>query len=213
MIISKTGTLKTLRILGILCAIAMGFMTLVGTSEDDATDALGVDDSVEAKADLELEEVTVAKPSASLGILAEIKECNTISVKEALDAVKDDIENYDKLDINSVDLRYVSADYTATWSPAGVTTLACSLTIDGEGTEYDTEIFATAFLDGTGTASGTIDDTALTTEQLDVLQHYLDNRSETFDYCVVCDETDITSYSVTYEVDIGVTVKGDVDVL
>jgi len=67
MIISKAGKFKTLRFLGVLCAIVMGFMTLVGTSEDDAKDAAGdiVDIDFIEDAELELEPVTVEKLAAA----------------------------------------------------------------------------------------------------------------------------------------------------
>jgi microcystin-dependent protein len=204
MIISKAGTFKLLRILGIFCAIAMGFVTLVGTSEDDATNAVGVDDSVEANADLTLDPVTVEKVGTT-SIMAAGDDCNTISINSALEAVKDDIENYDNLDINSVELRYVSGSYTASWLPAEVTSFSCSLTITGE---QSTTIAATAI----NNASGNLDST-LSQAQIDVINHYLNNRSEEFTYCVVCDDVELDSYSVTYEVEIGVKVKGDVDVL
>jgi hypothetical protein len=204
MIISKAGTFKMLRILGIFCALGMGFMTLVGTSEDDATKAAGIDDSVETDADLTLDPVTVDKVG-STSIMAAGDDCNTLSINSALEAVKDDIENYDKLDISSVKLNYVSGVYTANWLPADVLSFTCSLTITGT---QSTTIAETA-INGT---SGTIDDT-LTQAQIDVINYYLANRGETFTYCVVCDDVELDSYSVTYEVEIGVTVKGDVDVL
>ena len=206
MIISKAGTFRILRLFCILCAIAMGFLTLVGTSEDDATDALGIDDSVEADADLTLNPVTVEK-QAGPAPLAEGDNCDTTSINAALDAVKDDIEDYDNLDINSVALRYVRGSYTAAWEPLEAMSLTCSLTITGT---QSTTIAETA-INGT---SGSIDET-LTQEQIDVINYYLNNRNEEFTYCVECDEgvDAINSYSVTYEVEIGVTVKGDVDVL
>ena len=46
-----------------------------------------------------------------------------------------------------------------------------------------------------------------------MINYYLANRGEEFTYCVVCDDTEIDTYSVTYNVEIGVTIKGDVDVL
>ena len=206
MIISKTGTLKTLRILGILCAVAMGFMTLVGTSEDDATDAAGIDDSVEAEADLSLDPVTASKTS-SLSIQANGDECKTITVKEALDEVKDQIDNYDKLDIKSVKLQYLGGTYSdASWTPADVLSFGCQLDITGS---LGSISVAEKTVNG---GSGTLD-AVLEQADIDVINEYLANRNEPFTYCLVCTDAELDSYSVTYNVDIGVIVKGDVDVL
>jgi hypothetical protein len=204
MIISKAGTFKMLRILCIFCAIGMGFMTLVGTSEDDATDAAGIDDSFNETATFEMEPVTVEKVGAT-SIMAAGDDCDTLSINDALDEVKDDIKDFDKLDISSVKLEYVSGDYEASWTPGTVTSFSCSLTINGN---ESTTIAETAINGSTGT----IDDT-LTQEQIDVINYYLANRDELFEYCVVCDDVELDSYSVTYNVEIGVRIKGDIDVL
>jgi hypothetical protein len=205
MIISKTGTFRILRIIGVFCAIGMGFMTLVGTSEDDATNAIGVDDSFNETATFELEPVTVEKVGAT-SIMAAGDDCNAMTINDALDAVKDDIKDFDKLDISSVKLEYVHGNYTATWEPGTVTSFTCSLTITGS---QDPITIAETAING---SAGTIDDT-LTQAQIDVINYYLAHRSEEFTYCLVCDDTDIDSYSVTYDVEIGVRIKGDIDVL
>jgi hypothetical protein len=205
--ISKAGSIKMLRVLAIGCAIAMGFMTLVGTSEDDATDALGIDDSFNETAEFELDPVTVEKPGVlPASILAAGDECNTMTIDAALDAVKDDIEDLDKVDIKSVKLNNVQGSYTADWLPL-TKTFSCSLTITGS---QDPITIAETVVNG---LEGTIDDTTLTQAQIDVINYYLANRSEEFTYCLVCDDTDIESYTVTYNVEIGVTIKGDIDVL
>jgi hypothetical protein len=204
MMISKTRTFEMLRILCILCAIGMGFMTLVGTSEDDATDAAGIDDSFEGDVDMSLDPVTASK-SSTLSIQAD-NDCKTITINEALEAVKDQIENYDKLDIKSVKLDYVGGSYTdATWTPLSVPSFGCQLDITGALGNISV---AEKTVNG---GSGTLD-TVLEQADIDVINDYLDNRNEPFTYCLVCTDAELDTYSVTYNVDIGVTVKGDVDV-
>jgi hypothetical protein len=211
MIISKTGTLKTLRILGILCAIAMGFMTLVGTSEDDATDAAGIDDSFNETADIELNPVTASDTDINAALLQPLaNNCDTMSVNDALAELeaRGDIEDLDNVDISSIKLNYVSGTYSdAYWAPAEVTNFTCSLTITGS--QPTISIAETAVNGG----SGTIDDT-LSTEDIDAINYYLGHRNEEFTYCVVCDDTELEApWGVTYNVEIGVTIKGDIDVL
>ena len=208
MIISRTGTLRLLRIIGVFCALTMGFLTLVGTSEDDATNALGIDDSVEEDADVQLDPVTVEKTSG-IESLAAGDNCNTLSINDALESVKDQIEDFDNIDIDSVKLQYVQGTYTnANWTPVDITSLTCSLTISGS--QPTITIAETAVNKGSGDL--TVEE--LTTEQREAINHYLANRNETFTYCVECSEGEdsFDTYSVTYNVEIGVTIKGDVDV-
>jgi hypothetical protein len=199
MILSKAGKFKTVRFLGVLCAIVMGFLTLVATSEDDAKDIIDID--FNANATFDLEPVTVDR-AAVTSIQAAGDDCDTLTINEALAAVEDDIEDLDEVDIDDVELQYVEGTYTATWLPEEVTSFSCSLTITGTNS---TTIAQTA-INGSG---GSLDDT-LTQEQRDVINYYLTNRGEEFTYCVVCDDTEITSYSVTYNVSIGVEIEGTI---
>ncbi|MEJ2097265.1 MAG: hypothetical protein P8Y38_09055, partial [Deltaproteobacteria bacterium] len=116
MIISRTGTLRLLRIIGVFCALTMGFLTLVGTSEDDATNALGVDDDFDETADVELDEVTTteADTNASAVFLPLAGNCSSLTVNQALEDLeaKGDIDDLDKLDIGSITLQYISGSYT-----------------------------------------------------------------------------------------------------
>lgn len=204
MIISKAGAFKMLRIIGIFCAIVMGFVTLVGTSESDVKDAAGIDTSFEKDADIELEPVTVEKSTNGLSIQAAGDDCDTMTIDDALTALENDIENLDQVNIDEIELLYVHGNYTASWSPEDVTSFTCSLTIAGT---QSTTIAETAI--NSTSANQTIDDT-LTQAQIDVINFYLANTDEPFTYCVVCDDTDIDSYNVTYNVEIGVTIKGEI---
>jgi len=205
MIISKAGKFKTLRFLGVLCAIVMGFMTLVGTSEDDAKDAAGdiVDIDFSEDAELELEPVTVEKLAAA-SIQAAGDDCDTLTINDALSAVEDEIEDLDQVDIDDVELQYVEGTYVANWTPPENMSFSCSLTISGSQTPIT---IAETAING---ASGTVDD-ILTQEQMDVINYYLSNRSEEFTYCVVCDDSGgIDTYNVTYNIEIGVSIDGNI---
>jgi len=202
MIISKAGKFKTLRFFGVLCAIVMGFMTLVGTSEDDAKDLVDID--FNANAEFELEPVTVEKVGGA-SIQATGDDCDTLTINEALAAVEDEIDDLDQVDIENVQLEYVEASYSdASWTPAENMSLSCSLTITGS---QDPITIAETVING---ASGEID-VALTTDQIEVINHYLRNRNEEFTYCVACDDTGgIDTYTVTYYIDINVSIDGTI---
>jgi len=206
MIISKAGKFKTLRFLGVLCAIVMGFMTLVGCSEDDVKDAVDdiVDIDFSKNAAFELEPVTVEKVSGA-SIQATGDDCDTLTINDALDAVEDEIEDLDRVDIDTVELEYVEASYSdASWTPADNMSLSCSLTITGS---QPTIYIAETVING---ASGIID-VALTQDQIDVINYYLSHRNEEFTYCVACDDTEgIDTYTVTYYIDINVSIDGTI---
>lgn len=200
MIITKSGKFKVLRFIGVFCAIIMGFMTLVGTSEDDADDIIDID--FDAEAEVELDPVTVTQASgASIQIAG--SDCGTISINGALEELEDEIENLDEVDIDSVDFDYISGTYSdVQWTPNPPATITCSLTITG--TQSTT--IAETVING---SDGNIDNT-LTPDQIAVLNYYLDNRNEEFTYCVTCTDTELTTYSVTYNVDIGIIIEGTI---
>ena len=202
MILSKAGTFKTLRFLGIFCAIVMGFMTLVGTSEDDAKDIVDVD--FDANATFELDPITVDQSVNTLSIQAAGEaNCGSLTINEALAAVEDEIEDLDQVDIDDVELRFVEGTYTANWLPDTVASFSCSLTISGS---QPTITIAETAINGT---EGPLND-ILTEEQIGVINYYLSNRNEAFSYCVTCDDVELDSYSVTYNVDIEVTISGTI---
>ena len=206
MMISKTGTIKTLRMLGFFCAIAMGFMCLVGTSSDDVEDAVGVPDFDEP-ATIELESVTTSFSSGA-SIMAN-GDCDDMSVRDAIAAIEDEIgESLDSLDDLRIRVTGVRGTYTADWEPDTEGPITCRLSITGT---QSAEIAVTVIDEVQGSIDGTLDQ-----GDLDAINYYLneDNWDETFTYCVSCTDTSgITSYTVTYDVIIDIQVKGDIDVL
>ncbi len=187
-----------IRFLCVFCAILLGFMTLVGTSEDDADDIVDIDFDTDAT--LELDSVTVNEGVNTLSIMAAGEtNCGTTSINAALDAA--DIDDLDEVDIDSVELLGVSGTYTATWTPGSVTEFTCSATVSGS--QDDITVDETA-ING---ASGSV---TVSAENLDALEYYLNHRNETFTYCVTCDDTELDTYSVTYDIEIDVNIEGTI---
>jgi len=203
MMILKTGTFKTLRIIAVLLVVALGFVTLVGTSEDDAEDAASdlVEINFDENADLELDAVTAEKP-AEASTQAVGDDCNTLTINQALETVEDAVDDLDKVKIENVKLRYVEGTYTAVWTPAAVGTFTCRLRIAGV---QDTTIAETVINGGVGDLNN-----LLTEAQIDVIEYYLANRSEPFTYCLECDDAALDSYSVTFNAVIGVNIEGEI---
>jgi len=198
MIITKAGKFNMIRFLCVFCAIIMGFMVLVGTSEDDADDI--VDIEFDTDADLELDSITVTEAVNTLSIMATgDANCGTTSINGALDAAN--IDDLDEVDIDSVDLISASGTYTAVWEPGTVTSFSCSATVSGS--QADIVIDETAI----NAASGSI---TVSTENLDALEYYLNNRNETFTYCVTCDDIELDSFSVTYDIVLEVNIEGTI---
>ncbi len=164
------------------------------TAEDAAKDQ--VDTSFDKDVEFELEPL-VAEGG---GTTAKDMDCGTTSVKAELE--KNDVKE-DEVDIDSIDLRFVSGRYSeATWMPEEVTHMACVMTLTGNGAtvtiaDYDVE---------RGDSEWT--EVEVSDDAVQFINYFLNNRNEEFDYCVECSDAD--SYSVTWEVSIGVTVHGEI---
>ena len=190
---------KSLRIVLVFSVMMFGMCVLSACdSAEDLVKSL-VDIDFEKDANIALKEVTAEKLGPA-SIQATGDDCGSISVAQALEDLKAEIEDLDKIDIESVEFKYVNASYkNAEWTPLDGT-LTCRLSITGT---QSTEIAETAV----SGASGEIT-VILTDEQINVINHYLTNRNEAFTYCLECDDT-VDSYSVTYAVDINVMIKGN----
>lgn len=199
---SKSTRIHIIRYLGIFCAIVMGFMTLVGTSSDDVKDALNID--VDEDTTMELDSVTV---NENVNTLVETaigdSNCDTTSIDQALNSVDIDPIDINDVDIDSIELNGISGTYTATWTPGTVSTFTCSLTVTGSQTTIT--IAETAINGTSGDLSG-----LLTQEEIDVINYYLANTNETFTYCVTCDDTALTTFSITYDIELDVNISGSI---
>lgn len=199
---------KKCRVASIVFALALGLFLFSACSSDTVQDLVKdvVDIDFDKNADIKLDDVT-ARKTVEVAPSAVSDGCDSTSVSAGLALLEDEIENLDIVDIADVELRYVNASYTATWDPAEVTTLSCSLSITGITTPAQTALFEETVINS---PSGVIS-YSLTPEQNDVINFFLTNRDEPFEYCLSCQNADaINSYEVTYSVEIGVTVTGNI---
>ncbi|MBT8352613.1 MAG: hypothetical protein KJO26_15450 [Deltaproteobacteria bacterium] len=199
MIITKAGKFKMIRFLCVFCAILFGFLTLVGTSEDDADDIVDID--FDTDADLELDSITVNESVNTLSsiLAAGDANCGTTTINDALEAAN--IDDLDEVDIDSVTLNGASGTYTANWTPGTVTTFSCSATVSGS--QADITVDETAINGSEGTI-------VVSTDNLSALEYYLNNRDETFTYCVTCTDTELDTFSVTYDITLDVNIEGTI---
>jgi len=194
----KKRVIKALRRFALLGVILVGFMAIVGSDSDDAKDLVDID--FEEDATIELAPVTADK---NLRITSAVGDnCGMTSVKAEIKKIENDIDDLDQIDIDSVELRYITVSYLAQWIPASITTLTCKLVISGEKNTSIAEM-------GINNPSGmsTID---LEDAQLEVINYYLSNRAKEFTYCVECDNDElIEEFNVIYTAELGVTIKGE----
>ncbi|PIE70722.1 MAG: hypothetical protein CSA22_06110 [Deltaproteobacteria bacterium] len=199
MVAVKKGNFRTFRLWGVFCIVVMGFLTLVGTSSDDAKDL--VDINFEKDAVFDLDPITVSSRSGAFSVMAAGDDCGSTSINEALDRAN--IEDIDDVDIDSIKLEYLAGSYTATWKPSRISSFTCSVRVTGPA--GDITIAETA-ING---RSGDLND-ILTDDEISAINYYLRHRDETFTYCVTCQDDDLNSYSVTYDLDLGVHIKGEI---
>jgi len=196
--IQKKGMVQGLRNFAVLGVFLLGLMAIVGSSSDDAKDVVDID--FEEDATIELAPVTADKNEQIASAVGD--NCGTTSVNAEIKKLEDEIDDLDQIDVKSVELKYITVEYLASWFPASIKTLTCKLTISGD---QDTEIAEMAINNPSGTSTLTLSD-----EQKNVINYYLNNRAKEFTYCVECDNDDlITDYTVTYNVDLGVRIKGE----
>lgn len=200
--IEKLHLLKTIRVLLIFSVMAFGFIAIVGTSSDDAKKL--VDYEFEKDAEFELPAVVAEKrvSSDNSSPFAAGDDCDATTINAELDKIKDDIKDLDKIKIKKVTLDYMKVNYTASWTPSTIRDLTCYLVVYGPENAVFSE---TAINNPSGSQTLT-----LTDAQTEVINYYLSNRDESFEYCVECANADsIDEYTVTYLVDIGVIIKGE----
>jgi len=194
----KKRVIKALRRFALLGVILVGFMAIVGSDSDDAKDLVDID--FEEDATIELAPVTADK---NLRITSAVGDnCGMTSVKAEIKKIENDIDDLDQIDIDSVELRYITVSYLAQWIPASITTLTCKLVISGEKNTSIAEM-------GINNPSD-MSTLELTDAQLEVINYYLSNRAKEFTYCVECDNDElIEEFNVIYTAELGVTIKGE----
>jgi hypothetical protein len=201
MMISKVETIKKLRMLGILCAIAMGFMCLVGCGEEAVTDALGIDTDVNESAEITLDPVTTSFSSVS-SIQAN-GDCGAMTIQQVVNEIEQNIgQDLDNIKDLSITVNDISGTYTASWEPPSEGPISYYLSITGT---QSTDIAVTVIESNTGIITK-----GLTQDNRNAINYYLSNWNEPFDYCLSCYNTqNITFYSVTFEaLVLGVQITG-----
>lgn len=210
MIIQKAGVLKYLRYLGIFCALTMGFVSIVATSEEDAADALGVDTDFDQDFDLAVNEITVEK-TAEPGPAAAYSNCEeNLSIQQGIDALEN--SDIDDVDLDSVTLNYLEVRYKdATWQTLAADSLTCSVSLTEVDPPATRDAYNTTF-PSIQIIQNSSDWTSLTLsdDNKTVINHYLNNRTEEFHICVECDDNagEITEFSVTVEANLDIKIKG-----
>ena len=171
MIMQNIRILKFFRCLAVLCTIAIGFITIVATSDDDVADVIDLDISEDY--DLEAARLTLAD--------GEEEVCKSVNIREKLDdAGVDDIV---EAAIKNITINRILVSYRATWNPATITSFTCTLSISGD---LGSVIFTTDPINNntnTPTEPKMID---LDGDDASVINGYLQNRDQTIDFCIEC---------------------------
>ena len=191
----KVGTMAMLFFMVMTAGLAIVSCDVEETAKDAAGDQ--VDTSFDKDVTLTLEPVEASDTAAAQTL---DMDCGTTSVRDELE--KHDVQE-DDVDIESIDLNFVDGMYSeAVWEPVEVTHVSCAMTLTGS---IGTVLIVEEDVDKGSSSWTTIDVSA---DAKAFIDHYLDHRDEEFSYCVEC--TDADSYSVMWQVRIGVTVKGEI---
>jgi len=130
-------------------------------------------------------------------------ECGLTTVNEQL--AMHDIDTGD-VDIDDIELNLISAQYRAQWDPPGGTVTNCGVGVWSGG--YTGAIFEH---DPNGDWVWTEVDIAGDLGQaVEALNYALDHRDADLYYCAWCNDDGVDTYTVEYEVDIEVTVTGEI---
>lgn len=222
MIIQKTGVFKFLRYLGIFCALAMGFVSIVATSEEDAADALGIDTSFNETVYLSSGEVTVDKENE---VVAEelFKNCSEILSVEGLLMQHEDWEDIQEVDMESQTFPAngkVRVRYKDAMTDPALKAFTCSVRIietgvpldDSERATYDVSTPSYDVVLQQTTYSDWIDVTP-SQELVDAISYFVDPKYQAAEfmvcsYCTV-DLNEVDDWSVTTEAEFPLQLKGD----
>lgn len=193
---------KSVIIIICLAFLAFGLAWLVACDlEDEVKDEVAdqADNDFDENEVIELDPIIydVETQASALDI-----ECGTTSANAELDRIGVD---QDQLDIDGIDLRFVEARYrNASWTPAEITEMTCSVTFGGETTGMVT-VWELAVNNG-GSTWEKID---VSDQAAAAITYYLNHRNEQFSYCAICDDDPDSAY-VEFELNLGVTVHGEV---
>ena len=187
--------LSLFRYLAVFVMITMGIMSIVASSSDDASDAVGdIDLGISEDYDLDLAGLTVTDGQ---------EQCGSTNIKDEL--LNAGVSEIAEAAIKKIEINDILVNYKASWEPAGVDSFTCTLTISGDS--GSTTFSATTINSNTDTDTGyqTINPDA---DSLSVIEGYLNNREQTLNYCVQCTGLDgITTMDVMYDVRLDVHIE------
>jgi hypothetical protein len=187
--------LKVLSIF-VVAIIALSMAIVFGCAIEDTAEE-SADTSFSNEVEFNLDPLTF---DDSEDIQTRDGQCGQTSVKQQLEA--NDIDP-SEAKISSITIQYIETRYkNATWAPEELSEVTCTLWVWGD-TKERVDITKTA-VKGAGSDWTEIDVSADATT---LLNYYLKNRGEEFDYCVECTGGD--SHHVEYFVSIGVIVQGE----
>ena len=184
------------RYLAVFVMITMGIMSIVASSSDDASDAVGdIDLGISEDYDLDLAGLTVTDGQ---------EQCGSTNIKDEL--LNAGVSEIAEAAIKKIEINDILVNYKASWEPAGVASFTCTLTISGDpGTATFT---ATTINDNTNTFSE-FQSVSPDAASLSVVEGFLNNREQTLNYCVQCTDLDAITMpmDVTYDVRLDVHIE------
>lgn len=201
--VQRAGVFKFVRYVGVFCAIAMGFFSIVATSEDDVEDALNL--NFDKDFDLTVDEISVSKP----GQLA-VEGCQFgLTTNAGIDNLED--EDLLDVDIDKVTLRELQARYRDTaWEPQSED-FSCEVSLSELGGDGSHDILIEDIpIDARDAVDGWSEWITITPADASAINYYLQNRDVAFDLCVECDDNEgaITSFKATIQVNFKVNIEG-----
>lgn len=165
---------------------------------DDVTDNF---DDFNTDATVEFPPLVAEEGNGKVGAAA--PDCKTTSIMAELERAEVDL---DDVDIDEVDLTFLEAKYqNATWTPDTIEEISCTFTMTGHDT---TVTVAETAVNG---GSSSWEEVDVPADAVDMINYYLGNLEEEFEYCVDCGEVDTDSHYVEYLVRMGVEISGEVE--
>ncbi len=212
----RTGLIKVLQTVGILCVFTLGLVSIIGTGADDVADVVDLPPVTVEDVELPLPAINVDSVTVAGGpILREARDysssCPTTSINTLINSAdwtaieseygvsRDDVD-IDGFVLDSVEISYSNASWTG-----GTPTIECTIDIyeDEGATEY--HIYEEVIAQGSSTPTAV----TLSTETQAAIANYCNNRDTVFSYCASCEATGaVTSFSADWNV----VITGDLTV-
>jgi len=211
MIHKKTGisTLLHRVFLVMFMFLTIGIISGCSSASDIINDLVDIDTS----GDLEMQPVTVSGSSVPAALALDPSNCETTSIQAKLnDANIEEIDDWDIVDIDSVDIKSVSVDYTInSIDPDPFTgNLTCSVSL----TSIDNPGLSNLVIDLpniNSAGAGSSHNVTITSDDIAIINSYLGDRDNHFQYCAECTGGSANSYNVTFYVTLDVDIEAEID--